>query len=311
MQIDFESTLAVAKECRSDYWNELTGRYFPGMSVDASPQVEASWTSCAIADVTVSIANSERSIVQRWLTSSPVEASDRILIHLQNHGVSVTKQFGRSAAINSGDMTFCYSDAPYELLISDRNEAIVIDCPRHRFAGLDVPFAQIKPRSLPAVGMMRDLVRSIFRQNWHDDLLEKEAEQSISDTIIALLKGCVADTAHMPAPASDENERVLAFVDQYIDDSSLRTAVIADRLSLPAHSVQKIFAQMGTTPTAYMLNRRLTLAAARLRSHDFDGTLTDLALELGFSDGAHFSRRFRARFDMSPSQYAAKARRHQ
>ena len=311
MRIDFDSTLKVAKDNRIDYWNELSRRYVLGMSVEAPRQVEASWTSCTIADIKVSIANSERSTVQRWHASSPVQATDRILVHLQNHGVSVTKQFGRSAAIYSGDMTFCYSDTPYELLISDRNEAIVIDCPRRRFAGVDVPFAQVRPRNLPAVGMVHDLVRSIFRQNWHDDLLEKEAEQCISDTIVALLKACVADTSQAPLPGSDDNERVLAFIDRYIDDSSLRTSLIADRLSVPARAVQKIFAQMGTTPTAYMLNRRLTLAATRLRASDFDGTLTDLAHELGFSDAAHFSRRFKARFDLSPSQYAARARRQQ
>lgn len=56
------------------------------------------------------------------------------------------------------------------------------------------------------------------------------------------------------------------------------------------------------TPSQFILNRRLNLAAYKLRS-SFDGTVTDLAMDLGFSDASHFSRRFRRIFALTPTEY--------
>ena len=52
---------------------------------------------------------------------------------------------------------------------------------------------------------------------------------------------------------------------------------------------------------------RLRLAAAMRRLEDTDAPLTRLALDLGFSSHAHFTRRFRALTGMSPSQFRARS----
>ncbi|MEO7681471.1 MAG: helix-turn-helix domain-containing protein, partial [Sphingomonas sp.] len=73
-------------------------------------------------------------------------------------------------------------------------------------------------------------------------------------------------------------------------------------------SVQGIFADMATTPTAFITDRRLAVAADMIRGGRDYGTITDLAHQLGFCDAAHFARRFRSRFGMSPGAFVRHCR---
>jgi len=104
------------------------------------------------------------------------------------------------------------------------------------------------------------------------------------------------------------HQRIVDFIDDHLWDSSMRTGIIAQRLGVSDAHVQKAFADLGITPTLYIQKRRLKLARQKLKNPRFDGTLTDLAHELGFSDSAHFSRMFRNHFAVSPSQYVKQLR---
>jgi AraC-like DNA-binding protein len=79
--------------------------------------------------------------------------------------------------------------------------------------------------------------------------------------------------------------------------------MIAQALSLSPRSVQNVFATMATTPTAFILSKRLSAAAEILERGDDFGSVTDLAFDLGFNDSGYFARRFKMRFAVSPCQY--------
>jgi AraC-like DNA-binding protein len=59
---------------------------------------------------------------------------------------------------------------------------------------------------------------------------------------------------------------------------------------------------LGTSPHRYLLGRRLELARLRIRG---DRSLADVAYEAGFADQAHFTRRFKAAFGLTPARYRA------
>jgi AraC-like DNA-binding protein len=60
-------------------------------------------------------------------------------------------------------------------------------------------------------------------------------------------------------------------------------------------------AATGSTPIAYLGNLRLARATALLRR--YDETVTSVAYKVGFNDSNYFTRRFHARFGVSPSDY--------
>jgi AraC-like DNA-binding protein len=57
---------------------------------------------------------------------------------------------------------------------------------------------------------------------------------------------------------------------------------------------------MGTSPYRYSLLRRLDTARAQIAR---GRPLVDVALDLGFADQAHFTRRFTATFGITPGEY--------
>ncbi|MEZ4648237.1 MAG: AraC family transcriptional regulator [Candidatus Eisenbacteria bacterium] len=86
----------------------------------------------------------------------------------------------------------------------------------------------------------------------------------------------------------------------------LRLAEIARAVGVaPAHFCV-VFRRM-TGQTVHEFVRELRLRTAYDRLPEYRGSLTDLALGLGFSDGSHFSASFREWFDEPPSRVSQRA----
>jgi AraC-like DNA-binding protein len=75
--------------------------------------------------------------------------------------------------------------------------------------------------------------------------------------------------------------------------------------ALPIHrrvrTLARAFAMHGTTFDRSLWNCRLEAAYEALLSNRASISITEVALRHGFSDSSHFTRRFRARFGVTPS----------
>jgi AraC-like DNA-binding protein len=77
---------------------------------------------------------------------------------------------------------------------------------------------------------------------------------------------------------------------------------LAEILGVSARHLRYVFEQeIGLPPYRYYLNMRLDMAMTILRNEP-ERTLRELAEEFGFCDEFHFSRTFKRRFGISPSQ---------
>ena len=298
------STRSQPADGRLDYWNERVSGIFPGIVIDGERDLAAEWETCRLGDIVVSVARSDRATIRRWNGPRPPAATDRGKIHLQHSGFSTTVQRGRSAALVAGDLTYCAVDEPYELQVSERNEMFVIDFPLSAFRERATAPALVVDHRAPSAGLLRDFLGSIFRQHW-PETIDPEETDALGVTVGHLIGRCFG---HVEAPEAAEwsnaRRRVLAYVDANLADSSMRTGQIARALSLPPRAVQGVFADLATTPTAYIIDRRLSIAAQRLKESPSTQSMTDLAYELGFADAAHFSRRFKARFGVPPGTFS-------
>lgn len=77
---------------------------------------------------------------------------------------------------------------------------------------------------------------------------------------------------------------------------------LAKKAHLSKRHFQRIFQEcLGHSPIEYLLHVR-TMRAAELLRHS-DRTITDIALDCGFSDGNYFTRQFRKIMKQTPRQY--------
>lgn len=69
----------------------------------------------------------------------------------------------------------------------------------------------------------------------------------------------------------------------------------------PAHLARIFSSETGKSPTEFYQHRRAQVACVRLLNPL--RSITDIAMELGYSDAAHFSRSFRRYYRMSPRNF--------
>jgi AraC-like DNA-binding protein len=98
----------------------------------------------------------------------------------------------------------------------------------------------------------------------------------------------------------DLRERVLQYVDEHLGDPALSPATIAAAHAVSVRTLYSALDGLGTTPAAHIRNQRLARCRAELEGTS--GSVGDIAFRWGFRNPAHFSRLFRARYAMPPSQ---------
>jgi AraC-like DNA-binding protein len=128
---------------------------------------------------------------------------------------------------------------------------------------------------------------------------------ALDELAVLLADGLIAhDPSARPLPSSWIDDRAICRARDYLDanvgdvvrSDQLEAVTGMDRYSL-ARQFRRAFA---TSPYRYLTQRRLD----RVRSGIAAGAaLVDAALEAGFSDQAHMSRRFKACFGLSPGQW--------
>jgi AraC-like DNA-binding protein len=91
-------------------------------------------------------------------------------------------------------------------------------------------------------------------------------------------------------------------VRKFLGRADLSVVTVALRHGVTPRYVQKLFESEGTTFTAYVVERRLTEARRMLADPQLaDHGIGDIALRCGFGDQPHFTRSFRRRFGLTPS----------
>jgi AraC family transcriptional regulator, positive regulator of tynA and feaB len=92
-------------------------------------------------------------------------------------------------------------------------------------------------------------------------------------------------------------------VQQQLHDPELAPDRLAAALHVSRRTMFNAFAAAGETPQAFLLRSRLERCRERLGSEDAARvSITQVALDAGFVDLAHFSRAFRRHFGYTPSQ---------
>ena len=93
-----------------------------------------------------------------------------------------------------------------------------------------------------------------------------------------------------------------ALMEEELGNSELNISGIVDKLYM-SHSkfIYKVKGLTGTTPLEFFKNYKLNRAAAMLKEGKYN--VTEVADMTGFSSQSHFSKVFKKKFGISPSEY--------
>lgn len=138
-------------------------------------------------------------------------------------------------------------------------------------------------------------------------LVARHLGQSVSQKAMHVMqlqsaRGADASQPHLPVGGETGDERVrraVLIMEQNIAEP-ISIEGIAGRLAMSPRQLERLFqGTMGERPAA--VYRRLRLGHARWLLENTRKSITDISVETGFCDAAHFSRQFRAAFGLAPS----------
>lgn len=306
--IETFTTSSVNPLQRLDFWNRVTSETFPGLAVDSPDDAFAArMARWRLGDLTMIRPVSQQAKVHRW-TDGVSERPDRLIFHLQHRGSCSNGQWQREAPLACGDFTIVHGGNPYFTDLSDDNEMLVVEMPRAALAARLPDFedrlCHTIPGAAPGTRLVHDFLLSLWRQGDQSDA-DPDWQDGIANVFLDLLAFAVrgADAARVSPKGT--RDRILALIEGRLADPALKTGTLAAELGISLRTVQNVFAAMATTPSAYILQRRLECAAEQLRTRGHD-RISEIAFELGFNDSAYFTRCFRHQFGVSPREWRGK-----
>ncbi|WP_408590744.1 helix-turn-helix domain-containing protein [Novosphingobium sp.] len=305
------ATSAIAPPERLRFWNDLVDRIYTGTYVNsASPAFSGEMLAWNLGDLAMIRPRSTASAVGRLADTS---GEERVILHLQCRGSSLHRQGTAESLLEPGDFVLGTPHTPYALELT-AHELLVVEFPRapllDRFPGLDDAMSRRLSGASPGGRVFHDFLLSLWRQGDQSDA-DPDWQDGVSgvfyDLVAMALRGAGgasrgAGNPHALAAETALRERVLAQVAANLCDPALRTVTLAQACNTSVRTIQNLFATLGTTPSAYILEQRLRLAADRLSVGGF-GSITELAFELGFNDSAYFTRCFRQRHGQAPRDW--------
>jgi len=183
---------------------------------------------------------------------------------------------------------------PYRLL----RERLSPGCPIESFA-LD---------TRRGIGAM--LCSHLFALTHQFDCIQSMDEYAIKWATIDLVAAAIADRHHCSRQSErfrqDLLEAVMKYIIDNLQDSELDLARIAGAHGMSIRYLHLLFKPLGQTVSSWIWEQRLLRCSDELlNSKSKDLYVTEIAYRWGFTDSSHFSRSFRKRFGISPTNYRA------
>jgi AraC-like DNA-binding protein len=226
-------------------------------------------------------------------------------------GTAAIEQNEVRSLMRAGDAALYDCDHRYRLTMDQPFDQLVLQLDRRELEDLvTVPAGRLV--TFQPQNMFMQCLRSVARDL--SDLDESvAADATAGETILLgekmlefLALAISGSTACRVAGGPTRRQlyvRAVQHIRRHIGDPALSPAAVARDVGLSRASLYQLFAGEGQTVAQFIIAERLELARRELGDpRAADRSITQIAMACGFKSAAHFSRRFAARFDLSPTE---------
>jgi AraC-like DNA-binding protein len=233
---------------------------------------------------------------------------DYVIFSMQLKGVCNASQQGRAAHVTAGRGVLYTTGLPWSQYLPNANESLAIQVPRERL-GLSRRLithltALTVDSTEPGFRLVSKYAAALFDESGSGD---RSAYGRIAVDLLAGLVWQMANDTGTAVKASEVHlARLQRLARENIADPRLDVSLLALKAGVSVRTVYSAFATIGLTPAEYIRRQRLEAAAARLSSSGV--SIMDIAISVGFADVTTFTRCFKRRYGVTPSQWRGAAR---
>jgi AraC-like DNA-binding protein len=242
-----------------------------------------------------------------------------VLLSVQLRGRTIVRQGDSEAVLTPGSIAFYDTTRPYTLTLPNDFDQIVLHLPRHNLEARTAHGLNHMAERLPASDPFAQAVLALAPQllrivNTGPSALAARTAAAAEELIALALESLAenaprsedaAAVAHGPS-ADALVWRTRELIGRQLEDAELNPSRLANQVHVSLRRLQEVFKSHGTTPSDCIWDMRLEFARGLLASpQQAQESVSTIAYRAGFSELAHFSRRFRQRFGVSPRDYRA------
>jgi AraC-like DNA-binding protein len=306
------ATSAVAETKRLQFWRDAVCDTF--VELDCRAVSEAPFfgeiTTAQCDEMHFSRVRSDGQIVDRTKSRIRNAREEIVLVSVQTRGRGVVAQDGRQAVLEPGDFACYDSTRPYTLSFDAPFEQIVLHLPRKAMVRRIGATEAVTATRVAAASPLGSLVAPFIRNTAAIvSAVDGITAGRLSDVCLGLVTTALGDLTlrqsvnDTPARAA-LMFRAKALIERNLGDEHLNSEKIAAMMSISPRYLQDLFHSENETVSEWIWSRRLEKARRDLLDPLLAReSITQIALAGGFCDLAHFSRRFKAAYAMTPREY--------
>lgn len=296
------STQVVSAERRFEYWKEVVCRHCipassrPESGLDFAGQLQV--VPLGLLDVcTVSAPLHHWRRNASHLRSGP---DDDLWLGFSQAGHGQLEQGGRQAVLAPNRLFLYDADQAFDFSLGGDNRLVRI--PRYllstRLPGVERLTATVLDEARPGIVPLREMLRQAADGSpaLEDESYALRFSQTLLDLLVLSLELQGSERA---VAERDLYPRLMNFVLRHLSDPELNLESVAQAHHVSTRTVTRAFARHQKTLMSVILQERL-LASRQAMEQGRCRSVSQAALDFGFSDFSHFSRAFRKAFGVAP-----------
>ena len=304
------STDQVAPAERAGYWGDWINRLFCGLKSDlyGDTDFEGRMSTLRAGDIVLTRLEANRHRVMRSSSLARSTETPYLKIVAPWVGCAGVGQKGREAWVTPDQWSIYDTTDSYAVANPVRVEHLIVMVPKERLVERGVSLEPLMARRLGGSGGIARLALETMRSAYRElPGMSEAAARGVGDAITQLVHLSMLDLAGIGTAMTQKDalrERIKQHVGERLGDPGLSVDSVAWALNCSRRHLYNAFSEEPDGVAGYILRRRLEACCRsfddRANSHR---SITEIALGFGFSSMAHFSRVFRARVGVAPSDY--------
>jgi AraC-like DNA-binding protein len=238
--------------------------------------------------------------------------ASNLLVSIHLEGEVQVSQNDRDARIRPGDIFVIDPARPFEIETGEM-ETYSVYLPRARLREIAPQVESQTARPIPsgdgAGAVFRQLLEGVFHAA---PSLSDPAADQIADSFPPALAAAIASIPGAEVLPSRlkllHRQRIRRFAREHLHDPQLDVEQVARGVGLSPRHVHELFRDQPETLMRWVWSQRLERCREEFADPGHaERPIGEIAYAWGFSDPAHFSRAFRARYGCSPRRYREEA----
>jgi AraC family transcriptional activator of tynA and feaB len=297
---------------RLSYWHDVGGGYYVGheCSFDRSICFSVQIDGANLGPLVISTLRADATSFLRQQRHIRSDCPEHAFICMQLEGSTLVRQDGREETIWPGDFVLLDASRPYDLVYRGLGRLLVLKVPaddmRRRVGATDAVTAIAARKSGFTSGLAAGFIGMLLS---HVPTTGEWQQARIADHALDLVALALTDIVldRQPTLSSAKTVALTSLrhaVDGLLATPHVEAEEIAAAAGMSVRYANRLLAEQGTSIGRYIVTRRLEqcrrVLADPAQSHR---SITEICHGWGFADAAHFARRFKEAYGVSPRDY--------